>query len=88
MHSKIPRAIPQFCTAITKPDPNKQMRTGAAHCLTSSIQYNSSSDLEHHLPTIENAIRVGAMDPAPEVREVIKKCFEMYKKQLPEQSVR
>jgi len=86
-HAKIPRAIPHFCKAITKPDPNKQMRMGAAQCLTSSIEFNATSDLEHHLKIIENAIQVGAMDPAPEVREVVRKCFEMYKKQLPEPSV-
>ncbi|KAI9279490.1 clasp N terminal-domain-containing protein [Umbelopsis sp. AD052] len=86
-HAKIPRAIPQFCKAISKPDPNKQMRMGAAQCLTSSIEFNATSDLEHHLEIIENAIRVGAMDPAPEVREVVRKCFEMYKKQLPEPSI-
>lgn len=60
---------------------------GAAQCLTSSIEFNATSDLEHHLKLIENAIQVGAMDPAPEVREVVRKCFEMYKKQLPEPSV-
>ncbi|KAH8551666.1 clasp N-terminal domain-containing protein, partial [Umbelopsis sp. PMI_123] len=86
-YAKIPRAIPQFCNAITKPDPNKQMRMGAAQCLTSSIEFNASSDLENHLTIIENAIRVGAMDSAPEVREMVRKCFEMYKKQLPEPSV-
>ncbi|KAJ2957719.1 hypothetical protein NQZ79_g6595 [Umbelopsis isabellina] len=85
-HAKIPRAIPQFCAAITKPDSNKQMRTGAAHCLKSSLQHNASADLAHHLQIIEKAIRVGAMDPAPEVREIIRKSFAIYKEQFPDQS--
>ncbi|KAG2185740.1 hypothetical protein INT43_002175 [Umbelopsis isabellina] len=88
LHAKIPRAIPQFCAAITKPDPNKQMRTGAAHCLTSSLQHNISADLEHHLQAIEKAIRVGSMDPAPEVREIIRKSFAIYKEQFPDHSIR
>ncbi|RUO96992.1 clasp N terminal-domain-containing protein [Jimgerdemannia flammicorona] len=77
--SRVPRAIPKFCEPLIQVDPNKGLRAVMAECLLTSIKVNEVKDLEPYLGEIEKVIKGGAMDSAPEVREIVRKINEVYK---------
>lgn len=77
--SRVPRAIPRFCEPIIQVDPNKGLRSTMAESLLTSLKVNDIRELEPLIENIEKVIKSGAMDPAPEVRETVRKIYDVYK---------
>ncbi|RUS21942.1 clasp N terminal-domain-containing protein [Endogone sp. FLAS-F59071] len=82
--SRVPRAIPRFCEPIIQVDPNKGLRSSMAECLLTSLKVNDVRELEPLIENLEKVIKSGAMDPAPEVRETVRKIYDLYKSKFEE----
>ncbi|KAI9494960.1 clasp N terminal-domain-containing protein [Zychaea mexicana] len=84
-HAKLPRMIPKLSTLLkSQKETSKSVRQCVAACLDKLVETNTKEDIAPHQTLIEDAIRMTAMDSAPDVRLAIRCCYKTYSIKFPE----
>ncbi|KAJ3244583.1 hypothetical protein HDU77_009830 [Chytriomyces hyalinus] len=83
-NSGVPSIIPMLAEHVVLPSPSKSLRICAAECLNRVLESSTAtSKLDKYVESVENTIKSGTVDSAPEVRGLIRTAFDSYKDRFP-----
>ncbi|KAJ3240733.1 hypothetical protein HDU81_002924 [Chytriomyces hyalinus] len=83
-NSGVPSILPMLAEHVVLPSPSKSLRICAAECLYRVLESSTpTSKIEKYVEAIENTIKSGTVDSAPEVRGLIRTAFDSYRDRFP-----